>query len=240
MEQQQQQTAMVVQHLDVIAAKARKGLRKVAEGEDKTMDGWLEYGAALNEGRKQFDGDREFGEWVALSQLGTRAEGDDIKRDDRLAAMWAAGYPEQFRETKKANPRVRTVRGLHAKWKANAELKDKPAPAKVEPTEEDLKTMGRLKTLSERGATEGERASAQAKLEAYSSAFGDDQDEVIEKATEAAEQEQDREPDSVVIQKFHNRLKRKDQDWLIDQLLWAMHKDHEIFKTIAERLFAND
>ena len=188
------------------------------------------YGAALNEGREMFPSDEQFGRWC-VSQLGT----DDVKRDDRVAAMWAAANPEDFKATKKANPRVRTVRGLHAKWKAPKT----PKPV-IEPTEDDLKTMGRLQTLAERGATEAERASAKAKLDAYSSAFGDAKEEVIEKATEAAQEEQDREPDSVIIQKFHNRLKRKDQDWLIDQLLWAMHRDHEIFKTVPERLFEND
>lgn len=111
-----------------------------------------------------------------------------------------------------------------------------PKPT-FQPTTDDLKTMANLKTLAERGATEGERTAAQSKLDAYASAFGDAKDEVIEKAAEVAQEDEFVEPDSVIIDKFHRRLKRKDQDWLIDQLLWAMHRDHEIFKTIAERLF---
>ena len=92
---------------------ARKGLAMVTEGENKTMEGWLLYGAALNEGREMFPGDREFGEWKveALGQLAHAAE-----PKDEQAAMWAAANPEQFSATKKANPRVRTVRGLHAKF----------------------------------------------------------------------------------------------------------------------------
>jgi hypothetical protein len=62
----------------------------VTEGEDKTMEGWFLYGEALNEGRDMFPGDKEFGEWVALSQL------DTADRMDRAAAMWAAGSPEEF------------------------------------------------------------------------------------------------------------------------------------------------
>jgi len=61
---------------------------RAASGEADTIAGWLAYGAALNEGRALFPGDREFGEWVALSQL------DTADRMDRAAAMWAAGNPE--------------------------------------------------------------------------------------------------------------------------------------------------
>jgi len=64
------------------------------------MKGWLLYGAALNEGRELFKSDEQFGQWcveVGLSQVGTH----EVKRDDRAAAMWAAGNPDQFNETKK-------------------------------------------------------------------------------------------------------------------------------------------
>lgn len=59
----------------------------------------LAYGAALNEGRKEFPSDEQFGQWAAeagLSQLGTH----EIKRDERAAAMWAAGHPDQFAEAR--------------------------------------------------------------------------------------------------------------------------------------------
>lgn len=216
---------VVVQHLDVIAAKARKGLRKVAEGEDTTMEGWLIYGAALNEGREQFDGDREFGEWVALCQL------DTADRHDRAAAMWAAANPEDFKATKKANPRVRTVRGLHAKWKT----KDKPQ-AKIEPTEDDLKTMGRLQTLAERGATDAERESAKVKLEAYASAFGDSKEEAVERAKQAQAQEVDDERTDQMLEAVKRKLRKKGDDWLAEQLIWAMAQDQKIFMTIAKRV----
>jgi calcineurin-like phosphoesterase family protein len=60
---------------------------------------------------------------------------------------------------------------------------------------------------------------------------------VIEQVAERVQEEELHEPEDVVIKKFQNRLKRQGQDWLIEQLLWAMNQDHEIFKTIAERLF---
>jgi hypothetical protein len=95
-----------------IVAKARKGLGMVRDGEEKTIEGWLVYGAALNEGREMFPGDLEYGKWLRSSNLE-----DGLHPADMSAAMWAAANPQEFSETKKANPRVRTVRGLHAKWK---------------------------------------------------------------------------------------------------------------------------
>lgn len=97
--------------LERIADEAKLGLAQVHKGEEDTIDGWLQYGAALNEGREMFPGDKEFGEWVAESQL------DCAHQKEREAAMWAAANPKKFEAIKEANPRVRTVRGLHTKWK---------------------------------------------------------------------------------------------------------------------------
>ena len=96
----------------MIINEALRGLALVSEGGEKTITGWLIYGAALNDGRKRYatggQGDKDFGAWVVAHQL----DGPDDM--NRLAAMWAAGNPEQFQETHKAHPRVRTVRGLLA------------------------------------------------------------------------------------------------------------------------------
>ena len=56
--------------------------------------GWLAYGAALNEGRALFAGDREFGQWkqALLSQVGR----EQPKADDEVAAMWAAANADDF------------------------------------------------------------------------------------------------------------------------------------------------
>lgn len=102
--------------LDSLAADAREGLAKVEQGEEFTIAGWLAYGLALNEGRALFQGDKEFGEWVSLHQLGTAASGEEIRREDRAAAMWASANADQFEEARqRGNPR--TIRGIHAKWK---------------------------------------------------------------------------------------------------------------------------
>lgn len=101
--------------LGLLADDARRGLDAVKQGEGKTLEGWLTYGAALNEGRALFPSDEQFGQWVAnsgLYQLGT----DEVRREDRTAAMWAAANPEDF-ETARASGNARTVRGIHAKWK---------------------------------------------------------------------------------------------------------------------------
>jgi len=81
--------------LGILADEARRALGRVASGETDAIEGWLAYGASLNEGRALFPSDEQFGQWVdasGLSQLGTH----DIKRDDRAAAMWASANCDQF------------------------------------------------------------------------------------------------------------------------------------------------
>lgn len=98
-----------------IVAKARKGLSLVHSGETQTMEGWLIYGAALNEGRELFSSDEQFGQWVTGNLPVTEWK-------ERLAAMWAAGNLSDYRETRLANLRVRTVRGLHASRARGAQV----------------------------------------------------------------------------------------------------------------------
>ena len=137
----------------LIIAKARKGLALVASGEESTIEGWLMYGAALLEGRKPYPSNEQFGQWVCNNLLQTN-------RTERLAAMWAAEFPDDFAATRKAFPNVKTVRGLYAKFKAPT-----TATSKVKATPEDIVTMKKLNTLAQRGATVGERQAAQLKLD---------------------------------------------------------------------------
>jgi len=100
--------------LSILADDAQRALERVASGETDTIEGWLAYGAALNEGRAMFPSDEQFGQWVISSgvyQVGT----DEIRREDRAAAMWAAGNSDQF-DTARAAGNARTVRGIYAKW----------------------------------------------------------------------------------------------------------------------------
>ena len=98
--------------LAALAGDAQIALDKVARGEADALEGWLAYGAALNEGRALFAGDREFGQWIAemcSSNL-------DVHPGEQQAAMWAAAHADQFAEARDAG-NARTVRGIHAKWK---------------------------------------------------------------------------------------------------------------------------
>ena len=149
---------LTINSLDNIAIKANKGLVMVKAGEEDTIKGWLIYGAALNEGRKQFPkGDnKRFSDWAATANLA----GVKVVEHERTAAMWAAKFPEDFEATRKAFPNVRTVRGLHAKFNNPT-----PATPKLKATEADIQTMKRLKALADGGATAGERQAAQTKLD---------------------------------------------------------------------------
>ena len=118
--------------LDRIVADAVRGLKVVSEGEAQTIAGWIIYGKALNEGRKMFpkggQGDKDFGAWKVVSQLETPS------RDDAAAAMWAADNTDLMYQIMEDNPRIKTVRGAHAKYK-----KDK---AEEEGENEDVEEHG--------------------------------------------------------------------------------------------------
>jgi hypothetical protein len=122
-----------------LAEAARQGLRMVAEGEDKTMLGWVIYGRALNEGRKLFPSNERFGRWVVSSNL------EGTHPADTSAAMWASADEAAFEETPKLHPRVRIVRGLHAKWKETQHLTAEPKPTFEEPTEAERETVRKLR-----------------------------------------------------------------------------------------------
>ena len=103
-------TALRQYKMPRLAMRAREGLRKVALGEAQTITGWLEYGGALNEGRALHKSNELFGQWV-------KGNLPETEQKDREAAMWAAANPAAFATVRVLNPKVRTVRGLHAKFK---------------------------------------------------------------------------------------------------------------------------
>jgi hypothetical protein len=45
------------------------GAEKLSAAEAEVIEGWLAYGAALNEGRALHAGDLEFGQWLRSSNL---------------------------------------------------------------------------------------------------------------------------------------------------------------------------
>jgi len=100
--------------LGMLADTAQRALERVASGETDTIQGWIAYGAALNEGRGLFPGDREFGQWKA--EFVHPQLGEAPKWDDESAAMWAAANQDDF-DAARAAGNARTVRGIHEKWK---------------------------------------------------------------------------------------------------------------------------
>jgi len=101
--------------LDVLAKSAREAITRVEHGEAEAFEGWLAYGAALNEARALFPSDKEFGQWIDANLL-RQLDGVEVSDHERAAAMWAAANAEQLAEARAAS-KARTIRGLHAKWK---------------------------------------------------------------------------------------------------------------------------
>ena len=120
--------------LDKIVAEAVRGLKAVSEGEAETIIGWLIYGKALNDGRKLFpeDDDYNFGKWKQANVYSNLEESFALHPADEAAAMWAADNTDLMYEIMEENPRIKTVRGAHAKHKAIL-----AAEEEEEDTEED-------------------------------------------------------------------------------------------------------
>ena len=138
--------------LGLLAEDAQFALDRVAKGEGDTLEGWIAYGAALNEGRALFPGDTEFGQWVeanALHQVGTA----EVRREERAAAMWASAYPEQFEEARAAG-NARTVRGIHAKW---GEINAERAAAEARAAAEEARKQAEEKAAAEAEARRREQ-----------------------------------------------------------------------------------
>lgn len=151
-----------------IAGQASQGLLMVALGEDQVIAGWLLYGKALNDGRKLYGGDdKQFGKWVLLHQLG------GVHDLDRAAAMWAAASEPDFLVVlRRANPKVRTLRGLHAKWKVDTS----PAPRAIfeVPTQDELRVVQKLRAIADHASTDPRvRQNVQRKLDTYAARFGE-------------------------------------------------------------------
>ena len=152
--------------LGILASDAQLALDRVAKGEGDAIEGWLAYGAALNEGRKLLPSDEQFGQWVRDSQLAR----DGITYDERSAAMWAAANPDQFAEARVAG-NARTVRGIHAKWN---EISAERAAAAARAAAEKARKEAEARAAAE---AEARRREQEAK------------DEAARKAAEAAKEE---------------------------------------------------
>jgi len=88
----------------------------------------LVLGRQLLEGRKNFEDEngklknqRGYGNWISRNFTDLR---EVVSKDDQASIIWAAEFPEQHQDMLDKHPRVRTTRGLYAKYKEQ-QKKDK-------------------------------------------------------------------------------------------------------------------
>jgi phage N-6-adenine-methyltransferase len=146
--------------LGLLAEDAQRGLARVADGEADTIEGWLAYGAALNEGRALFPSNNEFHEWMVSHQLGGTHD------NERAAAMWAAANPDDFKAAQEAG-NARTVRGIYAKWQemdAARKLAEQKARMEEERKRAD-EARARATEMRRQAEKQREEAEARAKAE---------------------------------------------------------------------------
>jgi len=103
-------------------------------------------GRQLLEGRKPFEDEHGklfdltgFGKWTCnkfpkLLQV--------INRMEQAAIIWAAEFPKQRKEMSDKYPRVRTTRGLYAKWKEEQKKLNKPNSNNNKPSNSDPNSSG--------------------------------------------------------------------------------------------------
>ena len=189
--------------LAALAGDAQIALDKVARGEADAIEGWLAYGAALNEGRSLFKSDEQFGEWIVSSNL-RLSENDKM---ERAAAMWAAANADQLAEARAAS-NARTVRGWHDQWK-KIEQEREAARQKAE-REAEKKRLDEEAEAARMEAEEKAKAEKEAQ-KAIAAANTDEDREVAEaKAEKAAEDkaEADRLADEAEVAATKAKLKR--------------------------------
>lgn len=171
--------------LGILAHDAQLALERVARGEADAIEGWLAYGAALNEGRALFPSDEEFGQWAEASVNDKLSVTPNLH--ERAAAMWAAGFPAQFAQARAAGG-ARTVRGIHAKWK-EMEAERLAEAARIAAEKVRKKAEAARKTAEAKAAAEVE--ARKAALEAENDAAHEAAEALAEEAAaEAAEAEE--------------------------------------------------
>lgn len=174
--------------LAALAGDALIALDRVTRGAEEAIEGWIAYGAALNEGRALFPGDKEFGQWVeanALSQLATGGVG----RDERIAAMWAAANRDDF-EAARADCDARTVRGVyshHKKIEAEREKAAREAERKAKADAERAEREAKAEEAKQRAA-EAKANEKKAKAEAKAASDEPARKEAEAKAQKAADE----------------------------------------------------
>ena len=218
--------------LAALAGDAQIALDKVARGEADAIDGWLAYGAALNEGRALFnrEDDKGFGGWVKenlLSQLGAV----EVSRDERAAAMWAAANADQLAEARAAS-NARTLRGWHDQWKkieaereaarqkadreAEAARKREEAEAARKEAEALAKAEAEARAAAASAKDEGERKEAEAKAEEAAAAKADAEKVAEEAEAEIPPAEPEADPETAKLRREVGKLT---PDAMVDEII---------------------
>ena len=232
--------------LSMLADEAKRGLDRVATGEADAIEGWLAYGAALNEGRSLFPGDRQFGEWIAensLSQLGQ----EEVHPKEQQAAMWAASNQDQFKDARSAG-KARTVRGIHDKWKqieaerererreaerkADDERKRAEAEAARKIAKDKAKAEAEARAAVEAAKTEEARQEAEAKVVEAVEAKVEAEQMAADAEAEVVPAAESEDPDTAALRKEYRKLtpEAQEDDWIGLHLSLA-----EARKTIADQ-----
>lgn len=182
----------VTVRLGILAHDAQVALDRVARGEADAIEGWIAYGAALNEGRALFPSDEQFGQWIEATVSSNLDK--TVHPGEQQAAMWAAANPGQFTEARSAG-NARTVRGIHSRWKEieaerEAEARRVEAEAKAEAARKEAATRAEAeaKARAEAAAAKSraDREAAEARAEAEAKARAAAEREAAEADREAA------------------------------------------------------
>ena len=98
----------------------------VDKQEDEREEILLVLGKELLPVRKLHKSKENFGKWVSLNFPNLR---DTVNKDEQVAILWAAEFPEQRQQMLDKYPRVKTTRGAYAKWQQeNKAEEDQPLP----------------------------------------------------------------------------------------------------------------
>lgn len=166
--------------LAALAGDALIALDKVAKGEADAIEGWLAYGAALNEGRALFAEDKAFGKWIS-ENLSSNLE---VHPAEQSAAMWAAAHADQLAEAKAAS-KARTLRGWHDQWKKIEA--EREAEAKRLADEAARKKAAEEAASKKKEVDEKAKAEAEAKAAAKSAKDDKERQAAEARAAEASE-----------------------------------------------------
>lgn len=240
--------------LAALAGDAQIALDKVARGEADANEGWLAYGAALNEGRALHtsengtENDRGFGGWIKDNNLGQLGQ-DEVHPKEREAAMWAAANADQLAEAK-ATCNARTMRGWHAQWKkieqereaarqkaereAEQARKRADAEAARKIAAEQEKIEAEARAAAEAAKDETKRKEAEAKAEQAAAAKADAKavageiEAEITLELDAANQLEEPEDVAALRKAFRNLPREAQEDDFVNLHLNLRDRDREI------------